>query len=234
MQYTAQQTGNWTDPATWGQTTQPGSTDTITIPAGITVTINGFTSSGYSGMVFAQIYGAGSLNINGTLQVTLVSSSGFSAPPTGIGLGGPSSYSGGSIVIGKGGNLAISATGYPNYNAHGIVVNGGASIENNGTISLTCIATPGGGVAPAGLAWGILMDDPGASLTNNGAITFLRSDPATDGNGPCFCVMQRDGRFVNAAGASINSTSVVAGAIKVQAGSFACLGALSQVQILPV
>ncbi len=62
--FTATQSGNWSDPATWGGSGPPGSTDNVTIPVGITVTVNGLSTCN-------NIILNGSLNHSGTttLQV---------------------------------------------------------------------------------------------------------------------------------------------------------------------
>ena len=184
--FTAAQNGNWATPATWGTSGTPSSTDTIIIPSGITVTVDQGTPCGYPNLIFVQIYSTGNLTINGTLIVTLVSSSSFSSAPTGIAVGGngAAQYRGGAITVGVGGQLQISATGFPNYNAYGVIVQDGGSIVNNGTIAIQCSAQAG---SPWGLAFGISVENDG-TIDNFGLISTTKVDPSGDGNGPCVAV----------------------------------------------
>ncbi|MBI5767291.1 MAG: hypothetical protein HZA93_05810 [Verrucomicrobia bacterium] len=229
--FTAAQNGNWATPTTWGTAgTYPASTDTIIIPAGITVTVDQLTSCGYPGLIFVQLYSTGNLTINGTLILNLVSSSAFVGPPTGIAVGGngAAQYRGGSITVGVGGQLQISATGYPNYNAHGVIVQDGGSLVNNGTITIQCSAQPG---PPTGLAFGIRLEFDG-TIDNFGTISTNKVDANSgDGHGTCVGVdlSTAQCKFTNHKLGKIAATLPfpAGAAVRVAAGTLASSGTIT-------
>src|SRR5437879_1153805 len=68
--FSAIQSGNWNDAATWGSSNPPltiNSTDTVTIPAGISVTIQ---NGDYIENYFGHINNTGELNINAGGTIT--------------------------------------------------------------------------------------------------------------------------------------------------------------------
>lgn len=106
MACVAKSSGAWNSPQTWGGSSIPGPTDTIEIPAGITVSINSPSSGPNPYPSIVQLMNGGSLNVEGTLAINVASTASDSPSTSGL-----ATFQGASMTIKPGGVLNIAATG---------------------------------------------------------------------------------------------------------------------------
>lgn len=210
MACVAKSSGAWNSLQTWGGSV-PGPTDTIEIPAGITVSINSPSSGPNPYPAIVQLMNGGSLNVEGTLAINVASTASDSPSISGL-----ATFQGASMTIKPGGVLNIAATGNTGpsatYHATGIWAAYNSQITNQGTININCHNLNGG------LGFGILLDDPGVTLTNSGTIAIQATDQAQDGRGHCYGLWLRPGCLQN--NSLITTTAQTSGSIKVEGGTF--------------
>ncbi len=192
MNCTAINSGDWNSPSVWQGGNVPGTNDTITINTGITVSIDS-SKMGYNGFGNLVQLGAagtsGSLTINGTINVNVISIAGGSPQKTGICL-----YNDSQVVINTGGVLNIIATGLDNgatYNANGMSCSQNGKITNNGSVTISAHNNTGG------IGFGIYLSDDNTQFINNANVFISQTDFEKDGRGHCYGFYINTGSLIN-------------------------------------
>ncbi len=219
----AAQSGNWNDPSTWVGGVVPNSGDNVTIPSGITVTVNSSTPLA----VCHDIQIEGSLAINGsyTLQVSgsWTNSGSFNAGTDGTveftgtsneSISGTTTFE--NLIISKGsllntltinGNTTVSSGGGLTLNSGLVTIASGGSLSLDYSAGLTIPITAGFDVTGGTLSTGNF------SITNNGLIRVSSGTANFGVNSGNTVHTQNNGAFI-VSGGSVN----IAGRLESTAG----------------